>query len=169
MQAISVKSKKSRGRISKGNEMKQAYWVFIVLSTVWVSACTSLQPKPEPIEKAPAVVKAAPAKESPRKRNVRKGTPAVQEDTATQEDTVESASIESRFSKLKLGMTLTQVEQAIGQPDKQVTHSTSKASIPFYFGADRWVIEYEYKGEGVLTFNSGGEQLLTRIKVDKGE
>jgi hypothetical protein len=149
--------------------MKQAYWVLTVLSAVWVSACTSPQPKTEPIEKAPAVVQTAPAKESPRKKNIRKVTPAVQEVTAVQEETVESASIESKFSRVKLGMTLSQVEQAIGQPDKQVTHSTSKASIPFYFGADRWVIEYEYKGEGVLTFNSGGDQLLTSIKVGKGE
>ena len=149
--------------------MKQAYLVLTVLSAVWVSACTSPQPKTEPLEKAPAVVKVVPAKESPKKRNVRKGTPATQEETPVPEETVESASIESKFSKLKLGMTLSQVEQAIGQPDKQVTHSTSKASIPFYFGADRWVIEYEYKGEGVLTFNSGGDQLLTHIKVNKGE
>lgn len=149
--------------------MKQVYVVLTVLSAVWVSACTSPQPKTVPLEKAPAVVKAAPAKESPRKRNIRKGTPAAQEEASVQEETVEPASIESKFSKLKLGMTLSQVEQTIGQPDKQVTHSTSKASIPFYFGADRWVIEYEYKGEGVLTFNSGGDQLLTRIKVDKGE
>lgn len=148
--------------------MKQAYLVLTVLSAVWVSACTSPQPKTEPLEKAPAVVKAAPAKESPKKRNVRKGT-SIQEETPVQEETVESTPVEGKFSRLKLGMTLSQVEQAIGQPDKQVTHSTSKASIPFYFGADRWVIEYEYKGEGVLTFNSGGDQLLTRIKVDKGE
>lgn len=148
--------------------MKQAYLVLTVLSAILVSACTSPQPKPAPIEKAPAVVKAAPAKESPRKRNGRKEAP-VQEETPAQEETVESTPIESKFSKLKLGMTLSQVEQEIGKPDKQVTHSTSKASIPFYFGADRWVIEYEYKGEGVLTFNSGGEQLLTRIKVNKSE
>jgi hypothetical protein len=148
--------------------MKQAYLVLTVLSAVWVSACTSPQPKTEPTEKTPAVVKTAPAKESPKKRNVRKGT-SIQEEAPAQEETVESAPVESKFSRLKLGMTLSQVEQTIGQPDKQVTHSTSKASIPFYFGADRWVIEYEYKGEGVLTFNSGGDQLLTHIKVDKGE
>ncbi len=154
--------------------MKYAQWVFIVLSAALVTACASLQPKPEPVVKAPAAVKAAPVKETPRKRTSRKEAPAredvpAQEETPVQDETAESPPIESKFSKLKLGMTLSQVEQALGQPDKQVTHSTSKASIPFYFGPDRWVIEYEYKGEGVLTFNSGGDQLLTRIKVNRSE
>ena len=148
--------------------MKYAQWVFIVLSATLVTACASLQPKPEPVVKAPVSVKAAPVKETPRKRSSRKEAP-VREETPSQEETVESPPIESKFSKLILGMTLPQVEQAIGQPDKQVTHSTSKASIPFYFGPDRWVIEYEYKGEGVLTFNSGGEQLLTHIKLNKSK
>lgn len=154
--------------------MKYAQWLFIVLLAVLATACASLQPKPEPVEKAPAAVKAAPVKETPRKRNGRKEAPIqeeapAKEETPAQEETVESPPIESKFSKLKLGMTLPQVEQAIGPPDTQVTHSTSKASIPFYFGPDRWVIEYKYKGEGVLTFNSGGDQLLTHIKVNKSE
>lgn len=148
--------------------MKHADLVLIVLTAALMTACASHQPKSEPLEKAPAVVKVVPAKESPRKKSARKGTP-VQEETPAQEEPPESAVIGSKFSKLKLGMTLDQVEQTIGQPDKHVTHSTSKASIPFYFGPDRWVIEYEYKGEGVLTFNSGGEQLLTRIDVHKGK
>lgn len=74
-----------------------------------------------------------------------------------------------KFSKLKVGMTLAQVEKTIGRPTKQWQHPTGKASIPFYFGPDRWVIQYSYKGEGVLTFNSGGEQLLTLIEVNKTE
>lgn len=77
--------------------------------------------------------------------------------------------VSSKFARLKIGMTLPQVEKTIGRPTKQWTHPTGKVSIPFYFGPDRWVIQYSYKGEGVLTFNSGGEQLLTQIEVNKAE
>jgi hypothetical protein len=75
----------------------------------------------------------------------------------------------SKFSKLKIGMTLNQVVKTIGHPTKQWTHPTGKVAIPFYFGPDRWVIQYSYKGEGVLTLNSGGEQFLTKIEVNKNE
>jgi hypothetical protein len=66
-------------------------------------------------------------------------------------------------------MTLSQVEKLIGPPTKQWTHPTGKASIPFYFGPDRWVIQYSYRHEGVLTLNSGGDQVLTLIEVNKAE
>lgn len=75
----------------------------------------------------------------------------------------------SKFAKLKLGMTLKQVVALIGAPNDQSTHPTGKSAIPFYFGPDRWVIEYFYKGEGRLTLNSGEEQLLTLIEVNKAQ
>jgi hypothetical protein len=75
----------------------------------------------------------------------------------------------SKFSKIKLGMTLAEVAAKIGAPTKQWTHPTGKSAIPFYFGPDRWVIEYSYKGEGLLTFNQGGAQVLTKIQVNKSE
>lgn len=75
----------------------------------------------------------------------------------------------SKFSKLKLGMPLKQAVALIGPPTDQSTHPTGKISIPFYFGPDRWVIEYFYKREGRLTFNAGEEQLLTRIEVNKAQ
>ena len=75
----------------------------------------------------------------------------------------------SKFAKLKPGMTLKQVVALIGQPDDHWQRPTGKASIPFYFGADRWVLEYAYKKEGKLTFNYGGDQVLTSIVVDTSE
>jgi len=75
----------------------------------------------------------------------------------------------SKFAKLKLGMPLKQAVALIGPPTDQSTHPTGKVSIPFYFGPDRWVIEYFYKHEGRLTFNAGEEQLLTRIEVNKAQ
>lgn len=75
----------------------------------------------------------------------------------------------SKFAKLKIGMSAAQVTKLIGQPTKQWKHPTGKASIPFYFGDDRWVLQYSYKGEGLLTFNYGGDQLLTQMTVNKEE
>jgi hypothetical protein len=75
----------------------------------------------------------------------------------------------SKFSKLKPGMTVKQVVAKIGPPDKEWKRPTGKAAIPFYFGADRWVIQYAYKKEGQLTFSYGGDQPLTGIVVDKTE
>lgn len=75
----------------------------------------------------------------------------------------------SKFAKLKPGMTLKQVVTKIGPPSNQWQRPTGKAHIPFYFGDDRWVLEYAYKKEGKLTFNFGGDQILTSIVVNTAE
>ena len=75
----------------------------------------------------------------------------------------------SKFSKLKLGMTMNEVFAKIGRPGGQWERPTGKAHIPFYFGDDRWVIECSYKREGRLTFNAGGAKELTTIEVNKKE
>jgi len=75
----------------------------------------------------------------------------------------------SKFSKIKLGMSLNEVIAKIGEPTKRWEHPTGKVAIPFYFGPDRHVWELSYKGEGLLTFNTGGEQALTHITVNKSE
>ncbi|MFZ2161615.1 MAG: hypothetical protein WAW02_05305 [Sideroxyarcus sp.] len=139
--------------------MKFTRMVLVVLAAALATACASKQVKTETPEKS-APAKAAPApsaaKETPKKE-------------APQGVIVGKPATGSKFSKLKIGMTLSQVEKTIGPPTKQWTHPTAKVSIPFYFGPDRWVIQYSYKGEGVLTLNSGGEQLLTQIEVNKAE
>jgi len=75
----------------------------------------------------------------------------------------------SKFARLKLGMTMNEVFAKIGRPNAQWHRPTGKAHIPFYFGDDRWVFECSYKKEGRLTFNSGGDQILTTIEVNKNE
>ena len=75
----------------------------------------------------------------------------------------------SKFSKLKLGMTMNEVFSKIGRPDGQWERPTGKAHIPFYYGDDRWVYECSYKKEGRLTFNGGGAHELTTIEVNKKE
>ena len=148
--------------------MKYAYLVFIVLITAFTSSCASRQAKTDTPERAPPVSKSAPAKESAKKeKEVTKE--AVKKEAPAEGEIVGKPAAGSKFAKLKIGMTLSQVEKLIGPPTKQWQHPTGKASIPFYFGADRWVIQYSYKHEGVLTLNSGGDQVLTRIEVNKAE
>jgi Ni/Co efflux regulator RcnB len=75
----------------------------------------------------------------------------------------------SKFSKVKLGMTMNEVFAKIGRPDSQWERPTGKSHIPFYFGDDRWVIECSYKKEGRLTFNGGGAHELNTIEVNRKE
>lgn len=126
--------------------MKNKYLVLIVLTTALLSACASRSAK---TTDAAADKKAAPA--------VVEGT------------IIGKPAPGSKFAKLKLGMTSKQVIALIGQPNDQSSHPTGKSAIPFYFGPDRWAMEYFYKGEGRLTLNSGEDQLLTGIEVNKAQ
>lgn len=63
----------------------------------------------------------------------------------------------SPFSKVKVGMSLKQVTDLVGEPTDQRGYVTGKAWIPFYYGKDRTRVEYRYKSQGVVTFvGSGG-------------
>ncbi|MBI5007070.1 MAG: hypothetical protein HZB95_08075 [Nitrosomonadales bacterium] len=136
--------------------MKHIDLVLIVITAASLTACASKQADTGAPASAPAS-KTAPAKESARKEAAPEGA------------IVGKPAAGSKFAKLKIGMTLAQVEKLIGPPTKQWQHPTAKASIPFYFGPDRWVLQYSYKGEGILTLNAGEDQLLTRIEVNKAE
>lgn len=61
----------------------------------------------------------------------------------------------SSFNKLKIGMSMQQVINTIGQPSDQGAYVTGKAWIPFYFGDDQHRIEAVYKGKGRLIFAGG--------------
>ena len=65
------------------------------------------------------------------------------------------APADSKFSKLKLGMSIKQVNSLIGAPDDSDSHESGKRWIPFYFGNDARRLEALYKNEGCLTFASG--------------
>jgi hypothetical protein len=82
-----------------------------------------------------------------------------------------TAAAGSKFSKLKIGMTMFNVTQLIGGPDYQRAYATGKAWIPFYFGDDASRLQTYYKGSGCLiftggnAFGGGGHQLI-RIQND---
>lgn len=61
----------------------------------------------------------------------------------------------SKFSKLKIGMSVKQVTDLLGQPSDRGAYVTGKAFIPFYFGGDRHRYEAVYKGAGRLIFAGG--------------
>ena len=77
----------------------------------------------------------------------------------------------SKFAKLKFGMSPQQVMNSIGAPSDTTTHETGKRWIPFYFGPDARRTEVVYPGEGCLTFTGGniygsGSNELIKIEVD---
>ncbi|MGH8446285.1 MAG: hypothetical protein ACREVL_13515 [Solimonas sp.] len=59
----------------------------------------------------------------------------------------------SKFARLRPGMSHADVESLIGPPDNVTSHQTGKSWIPFYFGKDAFRLETYYKGEGKLTFS----------------
>jgi hypothetical protein len=78
---------------------------------------------------------------------------------------------DSKFARLKLGMSMRDVNALIGTPDDLTRHETGKRWIPFYFGPDAQRMEALYNKEGCLTytggnvFGGGGNQLI-RIAAD---
>ncbi len=62
----------------------------------------------------------------------------------------------SKFTQLKIGMSLRQVTDIVGQPSDQGAYVTGKAWIPFYFGSDRSRYEAVYEKQGRLIFASSG-------------
>lgn len=61
----------------------------------------------------------------------------------------------SKFKELKIGMSIQQVKNAIGEPSDQDEYESGKRWIPFYYGDDVRRTELVYKGQGRLTFASG--------------
>ena len=71
------------------------------------------------------------------------------------------SSAASKFTKLKIGMSMRQTTDLIGQPSDQGSYMTGKAWIPYYFGSDRHRYEMVYKGTGRLIFAGGSISDLT--------
>lgn len=61
----------------------------------------------------------------------------------------------SKFGQLKIGMSMKQVTDIVGQPSDQGSYVTGKAFIPFFWGSDRYRHELLYKGVGRLIFAGG--------------
>ena len=116
--------------------MKYKYLVSVIFLSVFLGACASGPAKTE------AEVAASVEGEIV-------GTPAP----------------DSKFSKLKIGLTPKQVAALIGPPTDEFEHPA--------FAPGGWVTKFSYKGEGLLTFNYTVEHtvtpFLTRVEVNTAE
>lgn len=62
----------------------------------------------------------------------------------------------SKFAKLKIGMSREEVQGVMGRaPENFHTYESGKRWIPFYFGNDARRMQVNYKGEGCLIFTGG--------------
>lgn len=62
----------------------------------------------------------------------------------------------SKFDQLKMGMSIQQVVQRLGEPNEFTTYMTGKAFIPYYFGSDTSRREMVYANQGRLVFAHEG-------------
>lgn len=79
---------------------------------------------------------------------------------------------DTRFARLRLGMTKQDAEALLGLPDHSLHYANDGARIPFYASDDssRW--ETSYRGQGRLLFSGAwltGEVRLIRIEYDPRE
>jgi hypothetical protein len=81
---------------------------------------------------------------------------------------------DSPLAKIQIGMTAQDVSNILGMPTNQVSYSTGKAFIPWYFGDDVRRTEWSYKGLGRVVFNGGnvfggGGGHVERVDYDPNE
>ena len=82
----------------------------------------------------------------------------------------------SKFLRLKIGMSIHEVTELIGQGGEQRAYITGKSFIPFYFGRDTSRFEVLYEGLGTLVYSHrggyygrGGYGILVGINHDESE
>ncbi|ROS01218.1 hypothetical protein EDC56_1647 [Sinobacterium caligoides] len=73
----------------------------------------------------------------------------------------------SKFAKLSVGMSKTQVTDLIGIWSDYEVYSTGKAYIPFYHGKDKVRTTLYYKNEGIIVI--GGNDRVVSINYDAKE
>lgn len=131
------------------------------------AASSSSQPAPsakaEPAPAASAKPPAAPARTDGRKVKSKDGK--------ISGEIFGTPAAKSKFARVEIGMSKTQVEKLIGGPDDAETHITGRSFQPFYFGGDTQRYQAFYKGEGQLTFSNSSmraaPETLIIITVDR--
>lgn len=136
--------------------------IIILMLAGLLTACASSQTKTASTQPA-ATPAATPA---PSNTKIVKST-----DGSFEGEIVGTIAPNSRFSKLKIGMTLSEVNALIKAPDDLRRHETGKRWIPFYYGNDAQRMQALYIGEGCLTYTGGnvfggGSNQLIRITAD---
>jgi hypothetical protein len=122
--------------------MHRNNWLILAACSIFLFGCASQQ-------KAKTTI--SPAKTTKAKAEVR----AVKsEDGLIDGEIVGTPVPDSKFAQLKIGMSLEQVKNLIGQPNHTDSRITGKQYQPFYFGGDTQRTEAFYKNEGRLTFSN---------------
>jgi hypothetical protein len=128
--------------------MKLAVTASSVAAVLALCACASNQPATTTQSTPSASSTAASAKDAPKKVKSRDGS--------FEGEVIGTAAPGSKFSKLLIGMQMSEVQDLMGKaPDRFHTYESGKRWIPFYFGNDARRMQALFKGEGCLTFTGG--------------
>lgn len=136
-----------------------------VLCTILLIAGCATQPSQPPAASAPQASNKVPASQQAATAQKVPST-----DGSFTGEVVGAIRPGSKFSKVKIGMTMNEVNKLIKAPDELNRHETGKRWIPFYFGNDAQRLETYYEGEGCLTYTGGnvfggGDNRLIRVVV----
>lgn len=137
--------------------------LYVVMLGALLSACASSQP----VIREPAPSASAPPPATPPATT---GTTRVVKsvDGTYSGEIVGNVAPNSRFAKLRIGMSMEEVNALIGAPNDLRRHETGKRWIPFYFGSDAQRLQVYYEKDGCLTYTGGnvfggGGNALIRI------
>lgn len=129
---------------------------FAITFLVALSACASKPRTSDPTETPSAAPSAKAVKSA---------------DSSSKGEILGTINPNSKFAKLKIGMSMAKVHELIKTPDDMKRHETGKRWIPFYFGNDVQRIQVYYAGEGCLSYTGGnvfggGDGELVKIEAD---
>lgn len=131
------------------------FWLALTAAIFLITACQTAQ-KTESTESTAPQPQAASSKETPKEtpKDAQQNTQTVKGINGWEGEVIGKPAKGSKFTKLKIGMTMKQVTNLIGQPSDQGAYITGKAWIPFYHGSDVYRHELVYKKQGRLIFAS---------------
>ena len=131
------------------------FWLVLTAAIFLITACQTAQ-KTESTESPAPQPQAASPKEMPKEtpKDAQQNTQTVKGINGWEGEVIGKPAKGSKFTKLKIGMTMKQVTNLIGQPSDQGAYITGKAWIPFYHGSDVYRHELVYKKQGRLIFAS---------------
>lgn len=143
--------------------------VVIYFIAAMLSACSSFQAKTAAKSTTQAIKPVPVSKSKPAKESAFPVESSNDEQQIISIDIVGKPLPSGKFAKLKIGMSREHVEAIIGVPDRKWQQATGIDTTPYYLGSDRWLIQYAYSNEGMLTFNLSPEYSLIRILVNRAE
>lgn len=131
------------------------FWLVLTAAIFLITACQTAQ-KTESTESPAPQTKAESPKETQKatSKDTQQNTQTVKGINGWEGEIIGKPAKGSKFTKLKIGMTMKQVTNLIGQPSDQGAYITGKAWIPFYHGSDVYRHELVYKKQGRLIFAS---------------